>query len=73
VALVQEALALTAGSVDIEQHADLLVDFGEVLRLIGRHNDQEPHLREALALYVRKGDLVSAKLIRDQLASLSAP
>jgi class 3 adenylate cyclase/tetratricopeptide (TPR) repeat protein len=68
-AMAQSAMALTESSVDIEQHADILVDFSEVLGLLGRENEQEPHLRAALALYSRKGDVVSAGLIRDRLAS----
>jgi class 3 adenylate cyclase/tetratricopeptide (TPR) repeat protein len=73
VAVGQEAVARAAASVDIEQHADALADLGETLRLAGRQDEEGPHLREALALYVRKGDLVSAELIRARLADLVAP
>jgi predicted ATPase len=72
VTLAREAVSLAATSVDIEQYADVLVDLGEVLRRAGRDGEQEPHLREALALYVRKGDLVSAELIRARLAELTS-
>jgi hypothetical protein len=71
VARGQEALDLTATSDDIELRADMLVDFCEVLRLVGRENEQEPHLREALALYSRKGDIVSAGAISDRLGVLA--
>ena len=66
--LAGESVSLASGSVDIEQHADALVDLGEVLRLAGRETEQGPHLHEALALYVRKGDVVSAARIQAKLA-----
>ena len=59
-ALAKEAISLVAGTVDIELRADTLLDYAEVLRLIGRDNEQGPHLREALALYRQKGDVVLA-------------
>jgi hypothetical protein len=59
-AFVQEAVAIVANTVDIELRADTLLDYAEVLRLIGRDNEQGPHLREALALYRQKGDVVLA-------------
>jgi class 3 adenylate cyclase/tetratricopeptide (TPR) repeat protein len=59
-ALAKEAISLVADTVDIELRADTLLDYAEVLRLIGRDNEQGPHLREALALYRQKGDVVLA-------------
>ncbi len=56
--LAKEALALVSATADIELRADTLLDYAEVLRLIGRDNEQGPHLREALVLYRQKGDVV---------------
>jgi tetratricopeptide (TPR) repeat protein len=68
--IATEALELTDGSVDIELRADVLSDLADVLRLIGRENEQEPHLREALALYSAKGDLVLAGETRRRLETV---
>jgi tetratricopeptide (TPR) repeat protein len=43
----------------------------EVLVLLGRQNEAEPPLREALQLFEKKGDLVSAARIRLQLEALA--
>ena len=56
----------------MEQHAEALVDLAEVYRVIGAANEQEPPLREALALFERKGDVVSAGRAREWLTRLSA-
>jgi ATP/maltotriose-dependent transcriptional regulator MalT len=70
-ARANEAVELTATSDDIELRADVLLDLCEVLRLVGRENEQEPHLREALALYSRKGDVVSAGATSQRLGVLA--
>ena len=62
--LARAAVELAATTVDIELRADALIDLGEVLRIAGREDEREPHIREALALYEQKGDLVSSGAIR---------
>ena len=70
VAFAREALSLLDKSVDIELKADSLLDFANVLALAGRENEQGPHVREALALYREKGDLVLSAAAEQQLATL---
>ena len=70
VAFAREALALLEKSVDIELKADSLLDFADVLVLAGHEQEQGPHIREALALYQEKGDLVLSAVAADRLASL---
>ncbi len=67
VALASQAVDLAAGTTNIEQEADALVDLDEVLGLAGRASEQGPPLRAALALYERKGDLVLASHVRTRL------
>jgi tetratricopeptide (TPR) repeat protein len=68
--VAREALELLEKSVDIELKADSLVDYADVLVLAGRENEQGPHIREALALYQEKGDLVLSAAAADRLAAL---
>ncbi|HEX7948725.1 MAG TPA: adenylate/guanylate cyclase domain-containing protein [Candidatus Limnocylindrales bacterium] len=70
VALALEAVRMAAETVDIELHADALTELAEVLRLASREHEQGPRLREALALYERKGDVVLAKAVRERLAEV---
>jgi tetratricopeptide (TPR) repeat protein len=70
VALAEEAVRTASRTTDIELHADALLDLGDVLRLVGRMEEQGPHLREALRLYQQKGDLVLAGVARDRLAAV---
>jgi class 3 adenylate cyclase/tetratricopeptide (TPR) repeat protein len=68
IATARGAVDLAAGTSNIEQHADALVDLDEVLGSAGRVAEQGPPLREALALYERKGDVVLAGRVRERLA-----
>ena len=68
--LAREALGLLERSVDIELKADTLLDLADVLGLAGRQNEQGPHVREALALYQEKGDLVLSAAAAQRLATL---
>ena len=68
--LAREAVAIAAATVDIELHADALADLSETFGLLGRADEEGPHLREALALYQRKGDVVLAARVRDRLARI---
>ena len=72
VALAREAVAIAGGTLDIEQHADALVDLAAVLRASGDDESAGPPLREALELYGRKGDRVSARKVRDLLEAIPA-
>jgi tetratricopeptide (TPR) repeat protein len=71
-ALVVRAIELTGQTVDISLQADVLVDLATVLHLAGRDDEALPPLAEALALYERKGDLVSAARIAAQTAPVEA-
>jgi class 3 adenylate cyclase/tetratricopeptide (TPR) repeat protein len=68
--LANEALGLLESTVDIELRADALMDTAEVLRLSGLENEQGPHLREALALYRQKGDVVLEAAAAERLSSV---
>jgi class 3 adenylate cyclase/tetratricopeptide (TPR) repeat protein len=70
VALGREALTLVDKTVDIELKADTLIDLAEVVALAGREQEQGPHIREALALYREKGDLILAAAAAERLAAL---
>ena len=70
VKLATEAVSIASGTEGIELQADALLDLSEVLRILGRTNEQGPHLREALALYQQKGDVVLAALARERLAAV---
>ncbi|MBF8289182.1 MAG: cyaI2 [Chloroflexi bacterium] len=69
----REAVAIAGGTLDIDQHADTLVDLAEVLRLAGDAESSGPPLREALELYERKGDEVSAERVRILLDAVAVP
>jgi predicted ATPase/class 3 adenylate cyclase len=66
--LARQAVAMAAGTVDITLHADALADLATVLATIGRRDDADELWGQALALYERKEDLVSAERIRARLA-----
>jgi tetratricopeptide (TPR) repeat protein len=68
ITLGREAIEMASSSDDIEQRADALSDLAEVVRLAGRMDEEEPLLREALALYERKGDVVSTSQVLRRLA-----
>ncbi|MEX1169891.1 MAG: adenylate/guanylate cyclase domain-containing protein [Chloroflexota bacterium] len=67
VTLARQAVDLAAGTSNIEQQADALVDLDEVLGLVGRAPEGARPLLAALALYERKGDLVLARAVRTRL------
>jgi class 3 adenylate cyclase/tetratricopeptide (TPR) repeat protein len=69
--LAREAVELAMGTVDVCLHAGALVDLADVLELEGRPNEAGPPLREALALYERKEDVVSAGRVRSRLRELA--
>jgi ATP/maltotriose-dependent transcriptional regulator MalT len=72
VRLATEAVAIAVGTVDLVLHADALLDLGEVLLETGRQEDAGPPLREALALYERKGASAAASRVRAMLRESAA-
>ncbi len=65
--LAQEAIALRRRSDAPVLLADALADFAEVLRFAGRDDEERAVRDEALRLYERKGDSVSAGRLRSLL------
>ena len=59
--VASEAVELSRGSDDVISQANALMDQAEVRRLGGREEQAAAAAREALALYTRKGNLVSAR------------
>jgi tetratricopeptide (TPR) repeat protein len=59
-AAAREAVRLSERSDDISQRGDALVDLGAVLDRAGRASEAATALRRAVALYQRKGNIVSA-------------
>jgi ATP/maltotriose-dependent transcriptional regulator MalT len=66
--LALEAIALRRRSDAPVLLADALADFSEVLRFSGRDDEERAVRNEALRLYERKGDIVSAGRLRSLLA-----
>jgi tetratricopeptide (TPR) repeat protein len=70
--LAREAVAIVERTDILNDHGDALVDLAEVLELTGKPNEAADSYRQALALYTRKGNLVSAgqvtRLIADQVS-----
>jgi len=70
--LATEANALAAGTTDILLKTDALTALAEVHETLGDPESAGPPLREALALYEAKGDVVSARALRDRLEVVAA-
>ncbi len=68
--LGREAVALAEETDMLNAHADALIDLAEVLALAGQ--DARAELEQALALYERKGNLVTAERTRSRLADRAA-
>jgi DNA-binding SARP family transcriptional activator/tetratricopeptide (TPR) repeat protein len=62
--LAREAVSLAATSDFLGLHADALLDLAEILRWIGRADEASPAIEEAVGLYGRKGNVVSADRAR---------
>jgi hypothetical protein len=70
--LARDAVSFFTESDLVLDHAMALTSLGEVLRLAGRPTDAAATVEQAMDLYVRKGDVVSARrarTLRDQLAA----
>jgi DNA-binding SARP family transcriptional activator len=68
--LAQEAVTLARTTDFLVMCGDALADQAEVLRHAGRPRESVPLLREALVLYERKGNVVSAGRVRERLAAV---
>jgi tetratricopeptide (TPR) repeat protein len=66
--LAREAVALAEPTDALDVRADALVDLAEVLRLGRRTDETKAVLEDAVRLYERKGDVVSAARVRTVLA-----
>jgi class 3 adenylate cyclase/tetratricopeptide (TPR) repeat protein len=66
--LARRAVERAAKGDDLNAHADALVDLAEALELGARHDEAAAALREAVGLYERKGNVVAAERVREQLA-----
>ncbi len=68
--LVREAVAIGAGTDDLNGQGDAYADLAEVVLLAGKPDEAAAALEQALARYERKGNLVSAQGVRTRLAEL---
>jgi class 3 adenylate cyclase len=68
--LAREAVSLAEGTDMLNFHGHALADLAEVLALNGRPGQGAAQLDRALALYERKGNVVSAARARRRLAEL---
>jgi DNA-binding SARP family transcriptional activator len=72
--LAREGVAIAAETDFLWFHADVLLDFADVLRMAGRFEEAAGATREALRLYERKGIIPSAARTQARIAELeSAP
>ena len=69
-AAARDAVRLSEDSDDISQRGDALVDLGAVLDRAGRAGEAAAALRDAIALYQRKGNVVSAARAHTSLERL---
>jgi len=65
--LAREAVELAERTDALNQRAQTLLDFAEVLRARARWDDARPLVQEALKLYERKGNVVGAADVRRRL------
>jgi hypothetical protein len=70
--LAREAAAVAETTDGINMHANALMDLAEVLGLADRQPEAAAAVGEALALYARKGNVVSAERARALLAELTS-
>jgi hypothetical protein len=72
---VERAISLSLEAIEMRRRsdaivflADALTDFSEVLRFTGREDEVRAVRTEALGLFERKGDVVSAGRLRSLLS-----
>ncbi len=69
-ALARAALTLVGGTDYIGMHGDTLLDLAVVLKAAGKSGEAAAAAGQALALYERKGNVVSARHVRAWLSEL---
>ena len=69
-ALAREAVALAAETEFVDLRGDSLLALAEVLRLAGRTDEAAEAMRQALALWEAKGNVIYAERTRALLAEL---
>jgi class 3 adenylate cyclase/tetratricopeptide (TPR) repeat protein len=62
--LARESVELSFETDCVNMQADALVDLAETLRLLGRGGETQEILEQAVELYTRKGNVVSAAAVR---------
>jgi class 3 adenylate cyclase/tetratricopeptide (TPR) repeat protein len=65
--IAREAVAIGDGTDDLNGQGDACADLAEVLALGGRSDEAAAAFEQALARYVRKGNLVSAQRVRARI------
>jgi tetratricopeptide (TPR) repeat protein len=68
--LAREGVALAEGTDFLNDQADAHADLGEVLELACKTDEASDALEQALALYLRKGNVVMAERVRGRLLEL---
>jgi tetratricopeptide (TPR) repeat protein len=67
--LAREALALAEQSDDLNANGDALVDLADVLELSDQPPEAAAALKQACALYARKGNVVMAERVQERLSA----
>ncbi len=70
-ALAQQAVAIAAATDAVTQHAHVLLDSAEVLRLEGRGDDAAGAIEDAIRLLDAKGNLAASRRARSLLVELA--
>jgi tetratricopeptide (TPR) repeat protein len=70
--LAREAVRLATGTDNPNRHGDALVELAEVLRLSGRPGEAVPYVKQAIAVFEQKGNIVSAEKARGAFAVLDS-
>ena len=68
--LAREAVSLAGETDMLNWHGNALADLAEVYALAGRAQESRAQLKQALALYERKGNIVAGAKVRRRLAEL---
>jgi Flp pilus assembly protein TadD len=68
--VAREAVSLAQRTDFINDHADVLMDLAEVLKIVGRGTHAVPIAQRALSLYQQKGNVVSGGAARRMLEVL---
>jgi class 3 adenylate cyclase/tetratricopeptide (TPR) repeat protein len=71
--LAREALGLVEQTDMLQIHGDTLLDLADVVDAAGREGEAGDALKEALALYERKENVVSAARARERIGRLAVP